>query len=114
MAQFYDTDQSRVEKFKVDLQHFLGLQQPMPEPTEKDAGKSSRPKPKAIDICHPKYAEVRQELVTIGKRASMWIRKHLLKSDEVFVSSPEHFENILKEWKEDPCIAANATAVAKN
>lgn len=103
VAQFYDANVTRAELFKTDLQHFLGLQAPMPEPTKKDAAKSSRPKPKALDICKEEYSALRNELLHIGKRASMWIRKYFLKADTVFVSSPEHLENILKEWKDDPC-----------
>lgn len=103
VAQFYDENTSRTELFKTDLQHFLGLKAPMPEPSSKDAGKSSRPKPKAIDICTKEFDDVRRELLVIGKRASLWIRKYFLKSDQVVVSSPEFFEQILKEWKEDPC-----------
>lgn len=118
---FYDNDTERMETFKTDLQHYLGLQAPMPEPTKKDAGKSSRPKPKAIDICTPEWDEVRKELVAIGKRASMWIRQYFLKSDQVVVSSRERFVEIVKEWKEDPCLkvktatsAAAAVSVAES
>ena len=110
VAQFYDPDQQRAEAFKVDLQNFLGLKAPMPEPSAKDAGKSSRVKPKAMDICLPEYDDLRKELVIVGKRASMWIRKYFLKSPQVFVSSREHLEDILKEWKVDPCIVDTKSA----
>jgi hypothetical protein len=103
VAQFYDTNTPRTELFKTDLQVFLGLKAPMPEPNSVDAGISSRPKQKSIDICSKEFDDVRKELLVIGKRASIWIRKYLLESDQVFVSSREHFMNILKEWEDDPC-----------
>jgi hypothetical protein len=115
-AQFYDTDKERMELFKTDLQRFLGLKQPMPEPSAKDAGKSSRPKEKAMDICTPEFDELRKELVQVGIRASMWIRKYFLQSDQVFVSSRDYFEEILKQWKVDPCTlnVTTTTTTAKS
>jgi len=103
VAQFYDTDPYRQEQFKLDLQRFLGLTLPLPEPTDKDKSKSSRHKHKAIDICDDQFIELRKELTTIGHRASHWIRYYLLESPEVYVSSRDYLDQILAEWKLDPC-----------
>ena len=100
VAQLHDRDKARTALFKRDLQNFLGLKVPMPE-FEDDSKSSS--KPKAMDICDPKYEGIRKELIAIGTRASMWIRKYFLKSDQVYVSSREFFENVLEDWKNDPC-----------
>jgi len=112
VGQLYDTNKTRTQLFKKDLQNFLGLDAPMPE--FEDSSTGNKPKLKAMDICDEKFDGIRKELITIGTRASMWIRKYFLKSDQVYVSSREFFEEILKEWKVDPCLSkddSKATAV---
>jgi len=108
VAQLYDTNEARKALFKQDLQNFLGLDAPLPE--FDDNTTSSMPKFKAMNICDSKYDSIRKELITIGTRASMWIRKYFLKSDQVYVSSQDFFENVLKDWKNDPCASKNATS----
>lgn len=107
VAQLYDTNTTRTERFKSDFQHFLGLTKPMPEPKN---GTAIRPKKKTIDICQPEFDKVREVLLENGKRASMWIRKYFMQSDQVYVSSRYFFEEALKEWKVDPCLTRTASS----
>jgi hypothetical protein len=115
MSQIYDANQTRLEQFKADLQHFLRLPAPLPDASDA-AGKTttSRVKKKVLNICLDEHEAVRKELVEIGTRASMWIRKYFMKldPDEVTISNRDFFEQALKEWKFDPCLAANASSAA--
>jgi hypothetical protein len=103
--QLYDSNTTRTAAFKADLRDFLGVKADMPEPVKE--GKSSKPKLQKLDICEPQYAALRAELLEIGERASIWISKYFMAvaSDQVVVSSPDFFKEILQEWKVDPCVA---------
>ena len=110
VAQLRDKDLTRRVKFREDLQSFMGLKEPfgaeeIATNTTKPPRRKNPKLPKHIDldICEPRYKDIREILVSIGKRASLWIRKYFLESDQVFVSNREYFEEILKEWKVDPC-----------
>jgi hypothetical protein len=104
VAQLYDSDEFRTAQFKADLQNFLGLDVPLQDDFE-DTGSASYPKGKLkrMDICDAQYDELRKELIKVGARASMRIRKYFLQSPQVVVSNRLHFDAILKEWKVDPC-----------
>ncbi|GAX12847.1 hypothetical protein FisN_15Hh329 [Fistulifera solaris] len=108
----YDVDQfaEGTDQFALDLQDFLGLETPLPEPTKKDAGMSSRPKPKALNICEDEFAPLRKELIDIGSRASEWILEYFLESPQVVVSQEEQFRRIVEAWKVDPCDKKKAAA----
>ena len=97
----YDQNRTRVDQFMVDIQNYLGLEEPMPEA---ESEFSSREKFKAINICEKEWDPVRAELLLEGRRASRWIRHYFLKSSQVFVSNQDHFEELLKEWELDPCL----------
>jgi len=104
--QLYDKNTTRSTQFRKDLQKFLGLSAPLMAPIQKqpnEAATRKKAEDKVLDICEPRYAALRAELVAIGKRASLWIRKYLLAVPSVTVSSPEHFASILQTWKDDPC-----------
>lgn len=100
VMQLYDANVTRVARFQADLQRYLGLNTALQPP---DAPRPMSFKPKQMDICRPEYTILREELLRIGASASKWIRKYFLKSDEVFVSNPEHFDQILDDWGYDPC-----------
>lgn len=103
LAQLYDSDASRVDQVKLDLQNFLGLKTPLIDPDGVRIRDPAKKMKQALDICEDRYAELRAVLLKIGKRASMWIRHYFIKSPEVTVSNMAHFEAILKEWEIDPC-----------
>ena len=57
-----------------------------------------------IDIFDEQYALIRSILLETGREAHRWIRDYLLKSDQVVVSSPDHFLELLDGWERDPCL----------
>lgn len=114
VEQLHDPDASRTAQFRSELQRFLGLSAPPLTPLRPHPAVTARGgnKPKVLDICEPRYEALRRELLNIGKRASLWIRRYFVSVDSVTVSSPEHFAAILQTWKDDPCAArTNRTKV---
>jgi hypothetical protein len=114
VEQLYDNNVTRREQFRRDVQHFLGLTTPLP-PLVPPVPSTRGPKPKALDVCQPKYRQtLRAPLVETGYRASRWILDYLLSDDHgqsknVTVSSPDYFRAILEAWKKDPCDAERQT-----
>ena len=103
-------------QFRVDLQHFLRLEQPIPPMIWVKPGINHTDEKiirdttaKKIDICDDKYEPVRAVLMEQAIGASRWIRQHFVGAPDVFVSSPEHFKDtIMASWETDPCIERNA------
>ncbi len=103
----------RSAQFRTDLRRFLGLQEEIQLPPFPIVDTSGRfdflPGVKhqidsnKIDICQSKHDIIRKVLMEKAKLASTWIREYFLQSDEVFVSSRDHFELILESWMHDPC-----------
>lgn len=101
----------RSTQFRTDLKRFLGLQQEIPPFPRVDTsgrfdflpGVKHQINRNKIDICQPKHDIIRKVLMEKAKLASTWIREYFLESDEVFVSSRDHFELILESWMHDPC-----------
>lgn len=106
IAQLYDNNTTRTNRFKKDLQIFLGLDTALPAMD----GEHTRPKDERLDICEPRYTKLRAELLDIGYAASTWIRNYFLQSRDVYVSDRPHLESVLQEWKLDPCLEVLASA----
>mmetsp|Transcript_25480 Transcript_25480/g.40001 ORF Transcript_25480/g.40001 Transcript_25480/m.40001 type:complete len:146 (+) Transcript_25480:877-1314(+) len=117
---FYDVSQlsessndggARSTQFRTDLKRFLGLQKEIPPfPLVNTSGRfdflpdvKHQVNRNKIDICQPNHDVIRKVLMEKAKLASTWIRDYFLQSDEVFVSSRDHFELILESWMHDPC-----------
>jgi len=101
----------RSAQFRTDLKQFLGLQKEIPPfPLVDTSGRfdflpvvKNQVDRNKIDICQPQHDIIRDVLMEKATLASTWIRKYFLQSDEVFVSSRDHFELILESWMHDPC-----------
>jgi hypothetical protein len=105
-----DEPASRQLTMRQDLSQFLGLPEVLPPMTiwrkpgknltqeELDYANSKR-----LDVCHSNHTEIRNYLMEQARETAEWIMQYFLKSEEVFVSSPEHFEALLKAWEVDPC-----------
>jgi len=100
---------------RKDLSQFLDLPEVLPPMTIwRKPGKNISAvqlevaNSKRLDICHPNHTDIRNFLIEQSKDAAEWILQHFLKSEDVFLSSPDHFEALLKGWEVDPC---NATAI---
>jgi hypothetical protein len=104
IGQLHDTDPIRTAQFREDLKNYLCLQTPIDELTESKESHSDHPnKSKEIDICSPDLKSVHDELMKIAHDASIWIRKYFLQLPNVHVSSPDHFNELLQAWLDDPC-----------
>ena len=108
-SQLVDQDWFRQQELMGDLQAFLGLKHgfkngiPPAHPAPKSDTQAIRDKRK-IDICHDQYKHLREELMQGARESSVWIRERFIHSQDVFVSSPDFFEQALMSWMEDPCI----------
>jgi hypothetical protein len=100
MSQLRDKDEARSYQYRRDLGNFLGLQQELAPIVQNHTNKNAE---KHLDICEDRYRPLRRALMDIAKPASEWIRTYFMQSPEVFVSSPEYFNELLLEWLEDPC-----------
>ena len=101
LKQISDKNETRAAIYRSDLKKFLGLKNDL---GRIDTSHSSRNLHFAINICDKKYLEVRAALMKNAVEASTWIRKYFLKSQDVMVSSPEFFNELLEEWMVDPCV----------
>lgn len=110
--QFGDRNTTRSRIFAQDIQNYLGFEQTMPPiPSKPQIEHVKRKQPK-INICDETYDILRNILMRHSRAASLWIRHYLLKSDDVFVSSREHFEELVEKWMEDPCVKRRAISSA--
>jgi len=100
LSQLHDSDKGRVDQYRRDLSNFLGLQEEL-EPIEESH--VSHNYKYALDICVPTYKPLRRKLMKIARASSRWIRKYFLPHPDVIVSSPEHFNELLLTWMQDPC-----------
>jgi hypothetical protein len=87
------------EALRLDLSSFLGLRTPLSPLTRA----YQSPTDARFSICEPRYADLRQELVRVGKAASSWILDFFLDQPTVTVSSRTEFARLLEAWGEDPC-----------
>jgi hypothetical protein len=107
-SQLTDQDWFRKEQFTNDLMAFLDLQYPFQNgipgasPAPRLGTQEIRDKRK-MDICLSQYDDLREELMQGARDSSQWIRERFLKSPDVFVSSPDYFEQAIASWMEDPC-----------
>ena len=104
-AQMSDTNETRAGLFRQDLQDFLGLKEPLPPVLHVRPGKDRQiDEALKLDMCQPEQDEVRQELMRISRKASVWFRKFFLESEDVVVSTREYLDEIFATtWMQDPC-----------
>ena len=103
-------DHPSSSSFTTDLHDFLGLDQPFSDlkpytpPADKYAEFENKEAiPHLIHICDDEHAEVREDLVRIGREASKWIVEYLLESPDVTVSNRPEFVKLVQAWGTDPC-----------
>jgi len=109
LEQIQDHDVERGVRFRQDLQHFLGLQQPLQAVGHENRNHfvGAAAHPETVQICHVKFAAMRRQLVAEAAATADWILHEFLQADgaDVTVSNRKHFTSILQEWKTDPCTA---------
>jgi hypothetical protein len=102
------SDAQRAEQFRDDLANFLGLSSPLSS-TYSEPGHYLPNRSQAMRICDVEHSDLRRHLMKNARDASTWIREYLLvhsggSSDgDVVVSSPQHFDSLLRTWLVDPC-----------
>jgi hypothetical protein len=111
VSQLSDNDKGRSSALRLDLQQFLGLNEPIAPFIWFKPGKNhsdehlARVNLNKIDICDDKFNIVRSTLMKQSTNASNWIREYFIDAPDVLVSSKDHFTNvIMKAWHEDPCL----------
>ena len=111
MEQLDDENATRGEHFRHDLQTFLNLQTPLIDfqVTSKVNVGHAKQYPEYMDICKPRWANLRQELMKSARKSSNWIRNRFIKSPDVIVGNEKHFRDILGKWGVDPCIEIHET-----
>jgi hypothetical protein len=100
VKQIHDEDEARSYKYRRDLGNFLGLKYELPPIGHNHTSRNYKYE---LDICEDRYQPLRRALMDVAKPASEWIRAYFMQSPEVYVSSPEYFNELLLEWLEDPC-----------
>ena len=93
-------------QFGSDLQHFLGLESPLPDlksEPPKNTGSEHGTFPETINICDAQFEGIRKELLLYGKKSSKWISEKFIGSKDVTVSDKKFFIKTLKSWGDDPC-----------
>lgn len=96
-----DSPHSTNEDVRQALQEHIGVNDlpPLPKytpPYQRVEGE--------IDICQDEYSDLRQLLVSHGKKASQWILQYLLQSDRAVVANRAEFTSLLQKWQVDPCL----------
>jgi hypothetical protein len=114
---------TRGTEFLDDLRAFLGLSSPIEplsvvRPGQNITGDQLELRnSKKIDICDAEHDQVRSVLQDQASKAATWIERYFLRSEDVSVSSRDHFVNgILRSWHVDPCVqrrSSQARAHAK-
>ena len=108
IEQLEDQDEKRVNGFRADMQHFLGLKSPIKSFTRENinhfVGKKRHPE--TIDICEsPRFDNLRALLLEQARYTRYWILKSFVKSKHVVIGgSIDHFEDLLSTWTVDPCL----------
>jgi hypothetical protein len=105
-----DNHPALLHEFGQDIANYLGLSAALPPPPRHSPGKrllnatlQAERDAKKIHICEDRYMEQRKQLLHIGERAAKWILDYFLPSENVYVSNPEHFRDILRGYSQDPC-----------
>jgi hypothetical protein len=101
------SDAQRAEQFRDDLANFLNLSSPLSS-TYSEPGHYLPNRAQAMRICDAEHSDLRRHLMANARAASTWIREYLLvhssgNQDDVVVSSPQHFDALLRTWMVDPC-----------
>lgn len=98
-------DQANLKRntiFREDLRRYLDLRE---APKEEKPRKTSKNYHYKIDICEEQHSQLRSRTMDVSRVASMWLRKYFLPHPDVMVSCPDHINEILLTWLEDPCMS---------
>jgi len=105
LDQMKDKDEKRTLGLRKDLQKFLDLKQPLPPFGHENLNNfvGNKGHKETVDICEPRYDDVRKLLVEQGRIMEQWIRKDFIMSPDVVVANEKHFADTVRTWGTDPC-----------
>jgi len=109
-TQLNDLNGTRATAFRRDLAQFLGMKESLREEFRASPSESSPNKTHTMSICDDQHQALRAELMENARTASLWIRRYFLKNDDVRISSPEYFHQLLETWMDDPCETGRVSA----
>jgi hypothetical protein len=108
-AQLGDNNTGTLNEFVLDMQHYLDLPTPLtpmqkhrPDYVFPDAIQAKKNSLR-INICKDEYQPVRDNLMSISRRNSQWLREVFMESPGVYYSNKAHMLEILDGWMHDPC-----------
>jgi hypothetical protein len=102
--QLSDKNETRQFIFRHDLKEFLRLESPLVDfSSVPKVNANTETHPEYIDICEPKYANIRKTLLASGRKSSDWILNKFINSGDVVVSNLDDFKAELRTWGTDPC-----------
>ena len=58
---------------------------------------------KRMNICDEENNELREVLLDMSSQSAKWILGTFLPQENVKVSSPSYFKELLQSWYKDPC-----------
>jgi len=109
-------NRSMADKVNSDLEKFLGLDfgdlprapaRPGKERPKIEYGYPPGYEEYVLDICLDRHKLLREVLLESSQKASEWITKYLLhpsNRERVSVSNIDAFEEMMEDWKVDPCL----------
>lgn len=102
-SQLNDKNEPRKDQLWDDIASFIGY--PGTIPHDKYQGAHGRGKDtRTINICDAKYDALRGMLMPFGWEMSKWVCDYFIKKGrDVYVSSADHFCEIIETYSKDPC-----------
>ena len=103
-SQLSDTNEARREQLWDDIASFIGYPETIPHDKYHGShGKGKDKDSKIINICDAEYDALRGMLMPFGWEISKWLCRYFIKGRDVYVSSADHFCEIIETYSKDPC-----------
>jgi hypothetical protein len=97
-------DPKRAQQFRDDLTGFLGLKERLQSYVKRNVNSAKQTYPETMNICKPKYDELRKVMLKNAQVTQQWIRDEFVKSPDVVIGgSMDHFLELISGWTKDPC-----------
>lgn len=107
LPQLGDSNVTRLANFRSTLQHFLGIQQPLPAWIRRNENEYKYEYPESLRICQ--QHALRKLLMKQARRTAQWIEWELTAGVDVTIANKEHFVETIQSWYIDPCEMSNLT-----
>eukprot|EP00586_Coscinodiscus_wailesii_P012537 CAMPEP_0172512836 /NCGR_PEP_ID=MMETSP1066-20121228/247604_1 /TAXON_ID=671091 /ORGANISM="Coscinodiscus wailesii, Strain CCMP2513" /LENGTH=399 /DNA_ID=CAMNT_0013292813 /DNA_START=274 /DNA_END=1473 /DNA_ORIENTATION=+ len=108
VEQLDDDNEKRAERFRAEMQDFLGLIDPIPPFSHENINRNTK-HTEHMNICDERYGDLRKLLSSQGNVTQRWIREKFIESKDVFVGGQTYFNQLIQKWGDDPCQASRET-----